>query len=621
MKHQNNEFHILVWDDEQLGWIKDIYTVLHKIRGDWSIRFVKEDLCAALEDLCAEWSDLVDYSAGKDIEDRTIVFHVFHSRKVETVSRHDLESFCCALIDRKREKTHYAKDEQGLQLKKLTSVTNNTYGIDVVARNLIEFNKESTVIIASYNYTNYIECINDLVGSSGQIAAVLEKDDFLELHYVELVVQIIITAVLRWEKKYKMEMIEGGIRSAGLNPEDFITPLIDYKNITELTIGRSLTMQGYINNLVRVSKTNMSVLIRGESGVGKERVADLIFRIWKECIGSEDGEFVKVNCTAMPETLLESELFGHVKGAFTDAKTERDGKIKSAENGMLLLDEIGDMPLALQTKILRFVQEKTYMKLGSDTVEHANVRIIASTHQNLEELMRNNKFRPDLFYRINQFPLFVPSLNETPERIHPLIDALCHEVCMELIPPKNCVTITENVYKELENHHWQNNVRELRNVISFNMVMLDSTTWNNVLWPPHYDQQKTEPYKYVAELPYDPQLITRAKQLYDRMSLENNFGLKNAVDTESDKTNHDALCVLICALFYYNHKHIQTTKDKKRTTALEEKIKQICGPSHNSNQALKQITKKRIPVEFLDGRDQQQALEKIGELITEILNE
>ncbi|MDH5591902.1 MAG: sigma-54 dependent transcriptional regulator, partial [Gammaproteobacteria bacterium] len=204
------------------------------------------------------------------------------------------------------------------------------------------------------------------------------------------------------------------------------------------------------------SETN--VLILGESGTGKEVVA----RNLHHFSSRREKPFVPVNCGAIPGELLESELFGHEKGAFTGAITTRKGRFEMAEGGTLFLDEIGDMPLPMQVKLLRVLQERTYERIGSNKTMTTNVRVIAATHRNLEEHITNGHFREDLFYRLNVFPIEMPSLRERPEDIPLLINEMITRVEHE---NRGTVRLTPAAIASLCRYQWQGNVRELANVI------------------------------------------------------------------------------------------------------------------------------------------------------------
>jgi Nif-specific regulatory protein len=209
----------------------------------------------------------------------------------------------------------------------------------------------------------------------------------------------------------------------------------------------------------RVAKTDTSVLLLGESGVGKELFAEQIH------IRSSRSRapFIRVNCAAIPEGLLESELFGHVKGAFTSAVSGRKGRFELADTGTIFLDEIGDLPLSLQAKILRVIQEKKFEKLGSDVSLSVNVRIIAATNKDLEEQVQNGGFRSDLYYRLNVLPVFIPPLRQRPEDTLELARFFLDGFMKET--KKQFSGFSQEALDAMLSYSWPGNVRELQNCV------------------------------------------------------------------------------------------------------------------------------------------------------------
>ena len=215
----------------------------------------------------------------------------------------------------------------------------------------------------------------------------------------------------------------------------------------------------YVGELInQVAGTEATVLILGESGTGKELVASNVHGLSRR----RDKPFVPVNCGAIPAELLESELFGHEKGAFTGAISSRQGRFEMAEGGTLFLDEIGDMPMNMQVKLLRVLQEKTFERVGSNKTVESDVRIVAATHQNLEQLVTEGKFRTDLFYRLNVFPIEVPALRERLEDVPLLVKALINRMEME---KRGSLKLSDAAMAGLTQYHWPGNVRELFNLI------------------------------------------------------------------------------------------------------------------------------------------------------------
>ncbi|MDO9104995.1 MAG: sigma-54 dependent transcriptional regulator [Methylovulum sp.] len=208
----------------------------------------------------------------------------------------------------------------------------------------------------------------------------------------------------------------------------------------------------------QVAESDATVLILGESGTGKEVVA----RALHETSGRRSKSFVPINCGAIPGELLESELFGHEKGAFTGALSARQGRFEMAEGGTLFLDEIGDMPMTMQVKLLRVLQERTFERVGSNKTIHCDVRIIAATHRSLDDEIKDNRFREDLFYRLNVFPIEMPALRERPEDIPLLVADL---VARMQASNRGSVQLTNAALAVLMQHEWPGNIRELANLI------------------------------------------------------------------------------------------------------------------------------------------------------------
>jgi Nif-specific regulatory protein len=215
----------------------------------------------------------------------------------------------------------------------------------------------------------------------------------------------------------------------------------------------------------RVAKTDSSVLILGESGVGKELFAEQIHLRSPR----SKAPFVRVNCAALPEGLLESELFGHVKGAFTNAIQDRQGRFELADGGTIFLDEIGDLPLSLQAKLLRVIQQKTFEKVGSDLSVTVNVRILAATNKDIEALVEKGEFRSDLYYRLNVLPLYIPPLRQRPEDIPVLADFFLQKYRAET--KKQFFGFSNKAMEEMLSYSWPGNVRELQNSIERACVM------------------------------------------------------------------------------------------------------------------------------------------------------
>ena len=234
-------------------------------------------------------------------------------------------------------------------------------------------------------------------------------------------------------------------------------------------IGRSPAMQEIFATVERVAPTRATVLLAGESGVGKDLIARAIhFRSPRH-----DRPLVKINCTAIPENLMESELFGYEKGAFTGATGSKPGKFEQADTGTVFLDEIGDVPASIQVKLLRILQEREFERLGSNVTRHIDVRVIAATNQDLRAALEQGTFREDLYYRLNVVPLNIPPLRERKQDI----PFLANHFVRTLAPETGCrvESISEAAMEKLMAYHWPGNVRELENVIERSLVMCGGT--------------------------------------------------------------------------------------------------------------------------------------------------
>lgn len=232
-------------------------------------------------------------------------------------------------------------------------------------------------------------------------------------------------------------------------------------------VSKSEIIQEKLRLVDKIATADSSVLILGESGVGKELFAEQIHLRSNR----SEGPFIRVNCAALPEHLLESELFGHVKGAFTDASIERKGRFELANGGTIFLDEIGDIPLKLQSKLLRVIQSRTFEKVGASEPTYVDVRILAATNKDLEKSIEEKRFRKDLYYRLNVLPLFIPPLRERIDDIPVLADFFLGKMNSEL--KKDIKGFSNNAFDALMSYSWPGNVRELENVIERSVVICD----------------------------------------------------------------------------------------------------------------------------------------------------
>jgi formate hydrogenlyase transcriptional activator len=242
-------------------------------------------------------------------------------------------------------------------------------------------------------------------------------------------------------------------------------------------VGNSPALESALAEVQRVAPTDSTVLVLGETGTGKELIAHAIHNLSARC----GRPFVKVNCAAIPFDLLESELFGHEKGAFTGAIAQKIGRFEMADTGTLFLDEIGDLPLALQPKLLRVLQEQEFERLGSGRTHHINVRMVAATHRDLAQMVGRNEFRSDLYYRLNVFPVVVPPLRERREDIRQLVLHFAEVFARRM--GKHIEQIPETTMDAFIAYPWPGNVRELQNLIERAVIRSDDGVLPNPLPP------------------------------------------------------------------------------------------------------------------------------------------
>jgi formate hydrogenlyase transcriptional activator len=242
----------------------------------------------------------------------------------------------------------------------------------------------------------------------------------------------------------------------------------------EQIIGNSLALEAVLGQVQRVAPTGSTVLIQGETGTGKE----LIARAVHDLSARFGRPFVKLNCAAIPFDLLESELFGHEKGAFTGAVAQKIGRFELADKGTLLLDEVGDIPLALQPKLLRVLQEQEFERLGGTRTHQVDVRLVAATHRNLVDMVKRNEFRSDLYYRLNVFPISLPPLRERREDIPALVEHFVEIYAHRM--NKQIEHISPETLSALVSYQWPGNIRELQNFIERSVIF----TTGNTLQPP-----------------------------------------------------------------------------------------------------------------------------------------
>jgi DNA-binding NtrC family response regulator len=283
-----------------------------------------------------------------------------------------------------------------------------------------------------------------------------------------------------------------------LKEQQLISENIDLKDKLQQTysfeniIGVSSKMQEVFRKILKVANTDATVLIRGESGTGKELIARAIHYQSSRL----EKALVEINCASIPETLLESELFGHDKGAFTGAYKSKKGKFEIAHMGSLFLDEIGELPLGVQAKLLRVLQDGSFTHVGGIENIEVDVRLIAATNKDLEKAMEGGKFREDLYYRLNVIPIFIPPLRERPEDVGPLID---HIIKVYAEKNKRGVRgIVPEARDLLMSYHWPGNVRELENALE-NAIVMTEGEYIQVTDLPNYLQTKLS-YSHESSL-------------------------------------------------------------------------------------------------------------------------
>src|SRR6201981_1230493 len=230
-------------------------------------------------------------------------------------------------------------------------------------------------------------------------------------------------------------------------------------------VGKSPALEAVLEQVERVAPTDSTVLIQGETGTGKELIAQAIHNVSRRY----GRPYVKLNCAAIPFDLLESELFGHERGAFTGAIAQKVGRFELADKGTLFLDEVGDIPLALQPKLLRVLQEHEFERLGSNHTQQVNVRVVAATHRNLKQMVEDGDFRSDLYYRLHVFPLHIPPLRERREDIPLLVRHFVNQYARRM--NRRIESIPAQAMEAFTSYSWSGNVRELQNFIERAVIL------------------------------------------------------------------------------------------------------------------------------------------------------
>jgi two-component system response regulator AtoC len=325
---------------------------------------------------------------------------------------------------------------------------------------------------------------------------------------------------------------------------DTETPAYNFADI----IAQSDVMQAIFNTITKIADYKTTVLITGESGTGKELIAKAIHK----SSSRREQPLVDVNCGGIPETLLESELFGHAKGAFTDAYKIRKGLFEEADNGTLFLDEMGELPLALQVKLLRALQEEQIRPLGDSRTVTVDVRIIAATARNLADMVNKGIFREDLFYRINVLTIVVPPLRERREDIPLLVDFFIKKFNKRL--GLEISGASEDCLQRLVQHPWPGNVRELENIIERSMVLSEGDILTTKFLPPELSQQARTQREEL--LFWDTLSIkTNSKKL------EKQLIIKALIKTRGNKTRAASLLEISLPALLYKIKEYRVDTD------------------------------------------------------------
>lgn len=328
----------------------------------------------------------------------------------------------------------------------------------------VDRSDEILAVVMDSESTNSARYVDELLEWDTGIPVLMLGDEVVELDSVEARTHVI--ANIHWPPNYN-KFVDSLYRAQVFRQQYARTQERGKQRDVQLfrsLVGTSRAIQQVRHLMGQVADKEVSVLITGESGTGKEVVA----RNLHYHSPRREKPFVPVNCGAIPGELLESELFGHEKGAFTGAISTRVGRFELAEGGTLFLDEIGDMPLSMQVKILRVLQEKTYERVGSNRTLNADVRIVAATHKNLDSMISEGLFREDLFYRLNVFPIEMPALRERVEDMPLLINELISRMEKE---KRGSIRLNSAAILSLCRHDWPGNVRELANLVERLAIM------------------------------------------------------------------------------------------------------------------------------------------------------
>ncbi len=351
-------------------------------------------------------------------------------------------------------------------IKALESVKDSKYNIIIVDYKMPVMNGIELLIKIKEIFPDYIGILLTAYANKEILEEALNKDlvmNVIEKPFdLEDLKSIIDIAIIKINKQ--KEEIEK-LAKIKLNYEELRNKYIIPRKI----IGLDNSLHDVYEKIKSSAQYPVNILLTGETGTGKEMAADLIHEMSKR----KDENCIKINCAAIPENLLEGELFGYTKGAYTDAKTDKKGKIELAHKGTLFLDEIGEMKLELQAKLLRVLQDKTIERLGSNKQIDVDFRLISATNIDLKEAIKNKTFREDLYYRLNGFPIELPPLREWKEDFNEFIDYFVEKICVEMdIKVKE---VESKVFNKLRNYLWPGNIRELKNAIMRSVILSHNT--------------------------------------------------------------------------------------------------------------------------------------------------
>ncbi len=297
-----------------------------------------------------------------------------------------------------------------------------------------------------------------------------------------------------------LHLLSSALKQRRLQSENaYLRSQLEERYRFEGIVGRSRSMRRLFDVLETVAATTSTILVTGETGTGKELVARAIHHNSPR----RRHRFVALNCGAVPETLLEAELFGHVRGAFTGAVNNRQGRLEQAHRGTFFLDEVGTMAASLQAKLLRVIQEREFERLGDAQPVRVDVRVIAATNSDLAQLVRDGDFREDLYYRLNVIPIHLPPLRERREDVPLLIQSFLQKIGRDLVPPRTDVVFSQDAMRRMMAFDWPGNIRQLENVVERSLALTPGRTRIDVGDLPPEIRESGEPEDADAALPED----------------------------------------------------------------------------------------------------------------------